>query len=149
MLPQPSPPSRNLQSQFTCLQVNTGTSGSSETQAQAGGSPGPHTSHLDGQGSEPHQPGYMASRSGPETRVAPSVDERGGDPQTVRFFLERGSESAELLALWAPNTTPPQLPPVSPLWSSAHQQGTSTTEASQMQSPALGCSCSPRQLLLL
>lgn len=65
------------------------------------------------------------------------------------FFLERGSESAEPLALWAPNATPPQLPPVSPLWSSAHQQGTSATEASQMQSLALGCSCSPRQLLLL
>lgn len=67
-----------------CLQVNTGTSGSPETQAQAGESLGPHTSHFDGQGSEPHQPGYTASLSGPETGVTPSVDERGREPQTVR-----------------------------------------------------------------
>lgn len=65
------------------------------------------------------------------------------------FLLERGSESAEPLAHSAPNATPPQLPRVCPPRPSIRQRGTSATEASQMQSQALGCSGSPLQLLPL
>ena len=65
------------------------------------------------------------------------------------FLVERGSESAEPLAHWAPNAMPPQLLRVCPPWPSVHQRGASATEASRMQSLALGCSGSPLQLLPL